>query len=347
MGRVIQVNASPGGLPKHAVDGATVGPLGLDGDRHAHDTVHGGPFRAVCLLGVETIERLRAEGHPIEPGGAGENLTTSGIDWSSLPAGTRARVGPRLLLELTTPAMPCDTQRPNFRDGRVNRISIRLHPADSRMYARVLEPGMVRAGDAIELLPADPVSYAPRLADLERVDAAIAAGFLALWRAARAAGHDVRILEDGELVVAASPGIRSPLFNDAVSGLRSLPQLQGRVLDHYRAAGVTGHLEADTLPWPGAVEETSRAVLVAGTATAAVAWEAPEGITIRTVDADDWQIPWSVIAGPDRTSPGARLWADVMPGFLRTRGVVTFVERVRVARVWRFDAGVTAGGPEA
>ena len=45
-------------------------------------TVHGGPYRAVCLYAIEAIERLQAEGHPVEPGSVGDNLTTSGIEWS-------------------------------------------------------------------------------------------------------------------------------------------------------------------------------------------------------------------------------------------------------------------------
>ncbi len=169
-----------------------------------------------------------------------------------------------------------------------------------------------------------PVADDARPADLERVDAAIAAGFLAIWRAARDAGHDVRILDDGELVAAATPGIPSALFNDAVSGLRGRPDLVGRVLDHYRAAGVGGYIDADESPWPDAVEETPRAVLMAAT-DALPGWRPPEGITIRSVAADEWRAPWRVMAGPDPTSAGARLWADILPRFLRSPAVVSFV----------------------
>ena len=52
-GRVLQVNISPGGVPKLPVERAWVGELGLGGDRHHHDTVHGGPHRAVALLAIE------------------------------------------------------------------------------------------------------------------------------------------------------------------------------------------------------------------------------------------------------------------------------------------------------
>src|SRR3990172_4490768 len=151
--RVLQVNVSGGGVPKRPVERAWVGRFGLEGDAHRESTVHGGPHRAVCLFGIEVIERLQAEGHPIEPGGAGENLTTSGIEWSLLPVGTRARIGEQLVLELSSSTTPCATQVRNFSDGNFNRIRIELHPSDSRMYARVVHEGEGRPGDHITLLP--------------------------------------------------------------------------------------------------------------------------------------------------------------------------------------------------
>ena len=36
---------------------------------------HGGPERALCLFSLERILELQAEGHPIFPGAAGENIT--------------------------------------------------------------------------------------------------------------------------------------------------------------------------------------------------------------------------------------------------------------------------------
>src|SRR5215208_7176719 len=116
-GRVVQVNVSPGGVPKLPVERAWVGRLGLDGDRHTELTTHGGPHRAVCLFGMEAIERLQVEGHPVEPGSVGENLTTTGIEWSLLPIGTRARIGDDLEIELASPTTPCATQKRNFLGG--------------------------------------------------------------------------------------------------------------------------------------------------------------------------------------------------------------------------------------
>jgi MOSC domain-containing protein YiiM len=154
-GRVLQVNVSPGGVPKHPVDRAWVREQGLDGDAHEHRYVHGGPHRAVSLLGIEAIERVQADGHPIEPGSVGENLTTTGIELSGLPIGTRLTIGNGAgpVLELSAAAGPCDVIKGSFRDGKSGRISILTHPSDSRMYARVVVEGEVCTGDPITVSP--------------------------------------------------------------------------------------------------------------------------------------------------------------------------------------------------
>ena len=153
-GIVLQVNVSPGGVPKRPVDGAYVGRLGLEGDDHDDLAGHGGPNRAVCLLAIEVIRRIAAEGHPIAPGTTGENITAEGIEFGALPSGTRLAIGDALILELTEPTTPCKTIRESFSDGRFVRLGTKLYGIDTRVYARVAREGMVRAGDAIRVLPA-------------------------------------------------------------------------------------------------------------------------------------------------------------------------------------------------
>ena len=93
-GRIVQINVSPGGVPKRAVPVARVTPAGIAGDGHRHRALHGGPDRALCLYSIERIDALRADGHPIEPGALGENLTIAGLDWPRVrPDGAPRRHG--------------------------------------------------------------------------------------------------------------------------------------------------------------------------------------------------------------------------------------------------------------
>jgi MOSC domain-containing protein YiiM len=152
-GRVVQVNVSKGGVPKLPLPEASVGENGLDGDGHNEPlTVHGGPERAVCLFAVERIAALAAEGHPIAPGTTGENITTEGVEWDAVTPGARFRIGESVLLEVTRYTTPCATIRASFRDRDSNRIHQNVHPGWSRVYARVIDPGVVRPGDAVELI---------------------------------------------------------------------------------------------------------------------------------------------------------------------------------------------------
>ena len=156
-GMIVSVNRNGGGVPKLPVDGARILRLGLDGDGHREPpSVHGGVDRAICLYAQEAIERVRADGHQAFPGAYGENLTLLGIDWGNLAAGARLEVGGAdgPLLELTWNATPCQAQADWFLDGRIARISHKVHPEDARWYARVLREGTVAPGDTVRLAPA-------------------------------------------------------------------------------------------------------------------------------------------------------------------------------------------------
>lgn len=150
--RVHQVSVSGGGVPKLPVPQAEVTPNGLVGDRQRNRLFHGGPRRAVCLYSLEMIERLRAEGHPIAPGTAGENVTVAGLPWDRVVPGARLALGGEVVLEVTSYTAPCKNIIPSFADGGFTRISQKLHPGESRVYARVLRPGLVRVGDPVQLL---------------------------------------------------------------------------------------------------------------------------------------------------------------------------------------------------
>jgi MOSC domain-containing protein YiiM len=126
--------------------------LGLEEDAQNDRVHHGGPERAVCIYSLEKIRSLRAEGHPIDTGSVGENLTLDGLVWEMIVPGARLRVGESVLLEVTSFTSPCHKIRHAFTDGRFIRISQKVHPGWSRVYARVIEEGDLKIGDRVELL---------------------------------------------------------------------------------------------------------------------------------------------------------------------------------------------------
>ena len=147
-GTIVSINISLGGVPKRPVLAARVSPAGLAGDGQRDRRHHGGPDRALCLYSMERIEALQREGHAIAPGTTGENLTIRGLDWDTLAPGVQLRAG-GVTMEVTAYASPCKSIRPSFADENSNRISQQLFPGWSRVYARVVDSGELRVGDAV------------------------------------------------------------------------------------------------------------------------------------------------------------------------------------------------------
>ena len=150
-GRIFQLNRSDGGVPKQALRRVEVTAAGVAGDWQRDRVHHGGPERALCLFSLEHIQALQAEGHPIFPGAAGENVTLSGLDWSLMTPGTRLRLGDRVEIEITNYTAPCSTIAEFFTGNAYHRISQKVNPGWSRVYARVLQGGVLEAGQTVEI----------------------------------------------------------------------------------------------------------------------------------------------------------------------------------------------------
>ncbi|MBP7330805.1 MAG: MOSC domain protein [Firmicutes bacterium ADurb.Bin373] len=145
MGIIKAVCTSPGkGMrKKNSGEGLLLKEHGLKDDAHA------GPWhRQVSLLAVESIEKMRARGLDVGPGDFAENLTTEGIDLVNLPVGTRVKIGPEAVGEVTQIGKECH-----------KRCAIYYQAGDCVMpregiFIRVLEGGPVKTGDHIEVMEA-------------------------------------------------------------------------------------------------------------------------------------------------------------------------------------------------
>ena len=130
------------GTRKDLIDSARlITEHGIEGDAHAGDW-----HRQVSLLASESIEASRAAGLEVSFGDFAENIATSGVDWKTMPVGTRVKVGDTVLLEITQIGKEC-----------VRKCAIFYQAGDCIMpregvFARVLKGGMIRSGDTIELL---------------------------------------------------------------------------------------------------------------------------------------------------------------------------------------------------
>ena len=141
MGTVIAVCTSPAkGTQKTNVNEAVfIEDHGIQGDAHA-----GKWHRQVSLLSYDKIEEFRARGADVENGAFGENLVVQGIDFRSLPVGTRLCCGD-VVLELTQIGKECHPGCQIFQ-----KMGESIMPREG-VFAKVIRGGSINTGDEMQV----------------------------------------------------------------------------------------------------------------------------------------------------------------------------------------------------
>jgi MOSC domain-containing protein YiiM len=143
---------------------------GVEGDVHAGETVKH-RYRVkqdptqpnlcqVHLIHTELFDELREQGFDVEAGQLGENVTTRGVDLLGLPTGTKLRLGPDAVVEITGLRNPC-YQLDDFQNGLMAATLDRDEEGNlirkAGVMSVVLADGAVRPGDAVKVeLPPEP-----------------------------------------------------------------------------------------------------------------------------------------------------------------------------------------------
>jgi MOSC domain-containing protein YiiM len=143
--------------------------LGVEGDAHMGVTVKhrsrvaADPtqpnLRQVHLIHSELHDQLHTRGFQVQAGEMGENITTRDLDLLALPVGTRLRIGPEAILEITGLRNPC-LQLDGLEPGLMKAV---LDHADGKLIRKagimgvVIAGGLVQTGDEILIeLPPEP-----------------------------------------------------------------------------------------------------------------------------------------------------------------------------------------------
>ncbi|MBB4631185.1 MOSC domain-containing protein [Sphingosinicella soli] len=140
-------------IAKKPVDGpVAVTPLGLEGDAQADTESHGGIDMAIHHYPRDHYA-FWASLMPDQPllraaGAFGENISTTGLDENAACIGDRYRLG-IALVEISQGRQPC--WKPAHRLGRPLLVAEIVKTGRSGWYYRVIEPGVVAAGDTLRL----------------------------------------------------------------------------------------------------------------------------------------------------------------------------------------------------
>lgn len=142
MGKVMAVCTSPAkGTQKKDVQKALfIEDFGIDGDAHA-----GKWHRQVSLLSFEKIEEFRNRGAEVAFGAFGENLVVEGIDFKTLPIGTKFQCND-VVLELTQIGKQCHHGCEIFQ-----KMGDCIMPREG-VFTKVLKGGEIQTGDMLEII---------------------------------------------------------------------------------------------------------------------------------------------------------------------------------------------------
>ena len=130
------------GTQKEPVPSARLLPdYGIEGDAHA-----GNWHRQVSLLSLEKIKEFQKRGADVDYGAFGENLVVEGIDFASLPVGSRLQAG-EVLLEITQIGKACHQHCAIY-----HAVGDCIMPREG-VFARVVHGGVLEVGMELSLLP--------------------------------------------------------------------------------------------------------------------------------------------------------------------------------------------------
>lgn len=148
-----QVGVSSGIKKMATLEREKVLETGLVNDNQADKKHHGGPDKAIHHYAFEHYEYWEnvpgiSKPEVLREGGFGENISTMGMDESSVCIGDKYRVG-SVVLEVSQARQPC--WKLNLRFGHPDMSRMVQESLRTGWYYRVLEEGWMQAGDSFTL----------------------------------------------------------------------------------------------------------------------------------------------------------------------------------------------------
>ena len=137
----LAVSKKKGTVKKVVESGKLIESHGFEGDAHAGDW-----HRQISFLSQENIDEARDRGLDVSFGDFAENISTLGVDWKTIPVGTKVKLGDTAIVEITQIGKECH-----------NKCAIYYKAGDCIMpkegvFAKVLQGGDIKINDNIELM---------------------------------------------------------------------------------------------------------------------------------------------------------------------------------------------------
>jgi len=135
----ISINPERGQLKKEVSEANLIENLGIENDGHA-----GAWGRQVTCLNWASVQKANQEHNlNVGPGGFAENILIEGMDFSSLAAESRIRLGTSAVLEVT------QIGKEDHPSVVLRTYGVSLLPKEG-LFCKVITGGIIKKGDPVE-----------------------------------------------------------------------------------------------------------------------------------------------------------------------------------------------------
>lgn len=138
--KAVCISEKRGTVKKNIKKVRVIKDFGLEGDAHA-----GKWHRQVSFLSADKVKEFNEKGGKVIDGDFGENVLVEGIDFKTLPVGTRLICG-QALFEVTQIGKECHSHCEIYK-----RVGDCIMPREG-IFAKVLESGEIKVGDKIQVI---------------------------------------------------------------------------------------------------------------------------------------------------------------------------------------------------
>lgn len=135
--KAICISEMRGTIKKDIREAELIEDFGIKDDAHA-----GKWHRQISLLSYERVMEFRKRGANVTDGSFGENILAEGIDFKTLPVGTKLKSG-EVILEVTQIGKKCHSECDIFK-----MVGDCIMPREG-IFAKVLHGGKLKAGDKL------------------------------------------------------------------------------------------------------------------------------------------------------------------------------------------------------
>ena len=142
-GKIYSISISPerGQIKQEVAEARVITNYGIENDGHAGDWGR----QITCLNWQSVLKANEQYGLNVGLGGFAENILIDGLDFSAINVGSKLKLGQEVIIEVS------QIGKEDHPSIVTRTLGVSLLPAEG-LFCRVLQGGLIRKGDEVEIL---------------------------------------------------------------------------------------------------------------------------------------------------------------------------------------------------